>query len=287
MTKRRVVVFNAIRGHRKPFFGQLRSLGVRTATGHIPEDLTIVQIGGLIGAYPDSSESVIREVNKLRQSSPGQWIQLMGKAEARYQPSGIYYKEPAQQHGNHRDIDLRHQHMLSEWWGSQQHAGVAAVIASDDMAPTLITHTGVHTAVHKHLGSRDAYETAARLNAAADRNERWLFDAGHVLENYETAPGPLWASPFELWTSWSTQPLPFDQIVGGYRPYHFGTKKWWQHPEPLDPTHATILPERQMTYWRHPHSPHGIVHIDDGLQAKSEPSQLRAHTFYGAVVEVP
>ena len=287
MTSQRVVILNAVRGHRKPLFGQLRALGIKTAVGYIPPDLTIVQIGDLVGAYPDSSEGLIREVDNLRDHSPGQWIQLIGKAEARYTPSGVYYQPPAQENGGHRDINLSHQKRLARWWESGKHAGVAAVIASDTMAPTLITHSGVHKAIHNHLGTNDPYELAARLNAAASKNLAWVFAAGHLAGNYNTAPGPIWTSPFELWTSWATQPLPYDQIVGGFRPYHFTSKKWWRHPEPIDHTHATVLPERQMTYWRHPHSPHGIVHIDDGLQAKSPPSQLRAHTFDNIVVEVP
>ena len=148
MTTRRVVVFNAARGHRKPLFGQLRALGVKTAVGYIPSDLTIVQIGDLVGAYPDSSEGLIREVDNLREHSPGQWIQLIGKAEARYMPSGLYYEPPAQKSGGHRDINLSHQKKLARWWESGKYAGVAAVIASDTMAPTLITHAGIHKAVH-------------------------------------------------------------------------------------------------------------------------------------------
>ena len=287
MSTRRVVVFNATRGHRKPLFGQLRALGVKTSVGYIPPDLAIVQIGDLIGAYPNSSEDLIREVQNLRQHSPGQWIQLMGKAEAGYHPAGLHYRPAAQLEGGHRDIQRRHQTTIKQWWVDRECAGVAAVIASDTMAPTLITHSGVHKAVHNHFNTNDPYAVAAHLNEQAFRCTPWIFGSGHAHEHYDTAPGPIWATPFELWASWATQPLPYDQIVGGFRPYHFTKKRWWARPADIDTTHATVLEDRRMTYWRHPHSPHGIAHIDDALQAQSPPSQLKAHTFQNAVVEVP
>lgn len=287
MSARRVVIFNATRGHRKALFGQLHALGVKTSVGRIPEDLTIVQIGDLIGAYPKASEDLIREVENLRQHSPGQWIQLMGKVEAGYHPAGSFHRPEAAIKTGQRDINYRHQQTVLNWWRERKYAGVAAVIASDTMAPTLITHSGVHKALHNHYGTDDPYQVAAHLNEEAFRCTPWMFGAGHAHNNFDTAPGPIWATPFELWTGWETQPLPYDQIVGGFRPYHFTKKKWWAHPQLIDSTHATVLEDRRMTYWRHPHSPHGIAHIDDALGAKSPPSQLQAHTFLNAVVEVP
>ena len=46
-------------------------------------------------------------------------------------------------------------------------------------------------------------------------------------------PGPLWASNRELWRSWHTTPLPYDQIVGHTAPYKFNKNRWYDDPPTL------------------------------------------------------
>ena len=139
-TQPRVVVIGDIGGHRKPFFGMLRRLGITTSTNTIPADITIVQVGDLIGPSPEASGKILRTVRDLRRHNPGRWIQLMGNWEAKYHPHGHPFTAVRQ--GNLPDLYDSNIELLNQIW-EEPYSGTAAVIESDEMAPALITHAGV------------------------------------------------------------------------------------------------------------------------------------------------
>ena len=280
---RRVVVLGDVRGHRKPFLGQLRALGVTIAPPRIPDDLTIIQIGDLIGIHANPSEHILRMVDALRRACPDQWLQLYGANEARFVPGGANFRYKIQKN---RDIDHIHQRLISEWWQTPT-TGVAAVIASDAMAPTLVTHAGITSHIQSRLNTTDPYVIASHLNRAARNQEPYVFVAGDLLNNHDQNPGPLFATPQELWDSWASTPLPFDQMVGYIPPYHFERGTWFHNPEEIDQTNATVHLEQRTTWWQSPHSPHGIAHIAASLHSKSEVHHLRPHFLDEAVVEIP
>lgn len=286
ITSPRVVILGDIGANRKPFYGRLREIGVRTSTNEIPGDLVIIQIGDLIGRAPDASAEIIRHVRALRHRNPGQWVQLIGNREARYHPYGARFA-PSERR-THRDLDVAHQKILNGFW-REPHTGVAAAISTRRMSPTLLTHAGVTREFLQAIGATNhinARKVAHDINfSLADPNLRQhVFALGQMYRGLE--PGPLGASHGELWRSWHHHPLSFDQIVGHTNPYRF-SKNRWNDANPIPETQwATPNPPRRMTYWKPSKSNFGIAHIDPGLWHGSTTDELPAHLFEDATVTI-
>lgn len=74
----RIAIFGDVGGHAGVFSQGLRKLGVKN--GHIPDDLTVIQVGDLIHKG-SNSEMIVNRVDELMKNNPGQWVQLMGNHE--------------------------------------------------------------------------------------------------------------------------------------------------------------------------------------------------------------
>ena len=58
-------------------------LGADAATGRLPDDLTVVQVGDLVHRGPDSA-GVVALADHYLSAQPRQWVQLVGNHEAQY-----------------------------------------------------------------------------------------------------------------------------------------------------------------------------------------------------------
>lgn len=290
VTAPRVAILGDLGGFRKPVYGRFRELGIKTSTSHIPDDLVIVQIGDLIGRSAEASAEFIRVVDSLRQHNPGQWIQLMGNWEARYHPHGVHF---ARQNKSEAPLDSAAQQTLNRFW-TEPYAGVAATIHTQAMPPALLTHAGATReliAEVSGLTHNDARIVAQDINdASVQPNLRpYIFAPGDMYQGSGTnpAPGPLWASPRELWRSWNSHPLRFDQVVGHAAPYMFNKNAWYD-ANPIPETEwAALNPDRKTTYWRPPDSHYGIIHIDPSLWHGATAHDLPAHIFSDATITIP
>ena len=252
----------------------------------MPPDLVVLQVGSVIGPNRMPSQHIVRIITHLRDAHPGQWFQLLGPNESKFTPGGRNWKYESD-HGY--DIDFIHQRLLNYWW-SKPHSGVAAVITSNTMAPTLVTPAGVTSDICQRIGSNDPYDIAATLNQATKLATPYIFEGAHHFGQHDNKPGPILTTPYELWASWSDTPLPFDQIVGHIPPFHFGKRKWFKSPTLCDPTtiyDLTTIDDKRMTWWKSRHSPHGIAHIGNSVHPNSTPDKIPPHRFDGAVIEIP
>ena len=79
----RLALIGDVGGHRNCLRACLRALDVNVDEHGLPDDLTIIQVGDLIGGSPDDDQ-LIADVDHLMQTNPGRWIQLLGNWEARH-----------------------------------------------------------------------------------------------------------------------------------------------------------------------------------------------------------
>jgi hypothetical protein len=79
----RVAVIGDIAGHLDELRTELRRLGADGATGWLPGDLTIIQVGDLVHRGP-ASDAVVALVDGYLTRQPMQWVQLVGNHEAHY-----------------------------------------------------------------------------------------------------------------------------------------------------------------------------------------------------------
>ena len=210
-----------IGGHADDLETVLDDLGVDVATGTVPEDLTVVQVGDLIDRGPDSPR-VLDMVERC--SATVQWVQLVGNHEA------AYVGGPQFTGGEH--LDVEHVALLRRWW--PQHMVAAAVI--DVGGPDLlVTHAGLTAGFWDRIGApATARDAASILNDLASSDPDLLFTVGWMMQGQPVRfdAGPVWAnSQQELYPSLiaaaaAGRPVPFGQVHGHSSPYQFRNSRW-------------------------------------------------------------
>jgi hypothetical protein len=88
----RIACFGDVGGHLEPFTSGLQALGADTDGGTLPDDLIVIQVGDLIRKGPDS-DGVVTLVDRFRQHSTRQWVQLIGNHEAHYLGGPRFWQE--------------------------------------------------------------------------------------------------------------------------------------------------------------------------------------------------
>lgn len=205
---RRVAVIGDVGGHREALVAELARLGADPATGALPADLAVVQVGDLVHRGPDSA-GVVALVDTYLTRQPGQWVQLVGNHEAQY------LREPAFDWPEHlADVAVD---TLRRWWSDgDMRVAVALPVESGEH---LVTHAGLTAGMWRDdLGSPcEASVAAASLNSLAAAQDEVVFRPGDMLggRGPRHAAGPLWASAAtELLPSWEGTVLPFSQVHG-------------------------------------------------------------------------
>jgi hypothetical protein len=208
---RRVAVIGDVAGHLDELRAELRRLGADDATGRLPDDLTVVQVGDLVHRGP-ASDAVIALVDGYLTHQPGQWVQLVGNHEAQY------LREPAFDWPER--ISAPSRDTLARWWASGQMRVAASVRGHAESF--LITHAGLTTDFWRGtlLAPRSAEQAAAMINSLAGEDADAIFRAGAMLHGRPRdiavrAVGPVWAATAcELLPGWLGTTLPFSQIHG-------------------------------------------------------------------------
>lgn len=205
----RVAVVGDVGGHLTALEAELVRLGADPATGELPDDLTVVQVGDLVHRGPDSA-AVVSLVDRYLCCQPSQWVQLLGNHEAQYlrEPAFVWPER----------LDQRSADTLRRWWADGE-LRVAAAFTDLAGRGHLVTHAGVTAGFWQDvLGAPStADQTADFLNALPGIDESAVFRAGRMLHGRrETGPvGPLWAcASSELVPSWLDHELPFSQVHG-------------------------------------------------------------------------
>lgn len=207
-------VIGDVGGHLEDLRLELSRLGADPATGRLPQDLTVVQLGDLVHRGPDSN-GVVELVDSYLRTQPGQWVQLVGNHEAQY------LRDPAFAWPEH--LGAATAETLRRWWADGQMQVATAVRASEDVRGNsecfLITHAGLTKGFWSEILDRlvDASRVAEALNSLIGTHEDVLFNAGQMLNGGRPNPiaGPVWASAgTELVPSWLDSTMPFSQVHG-------------------------------------------------------------------------
>jgi hypothetical protein len=216
----RVAVVGDLGGHLEDLTAELVRLGADPASGRLPDDLTVVQVGDLVHRGPDS-EGVVALVDHHLQTQPDQWVQLVGNHEAQYLAEPLF--EWPERLSPQAEATLR------RWWSS----GLMRVAASVTTAQEdyLVTHAGLTAGFWRDVlgGPDDVREAARLLNALAGSQEAELFRPGHMLSGRRPtrAAGPVWAAAAtELVPGWAHRPLPFSQVHGHSSLYDWSQQRF-------------------------------------------------------------
>lgn len=202
----RVAVIGDVGGHSDALREELVRLGADPATGALPTDLLIVQVGDLVHRGPDS-EGVVSLVDGYLTTQPERWIQLAGNHEAQY------LREPTFEWPER--IDARSAQTLNNWWGAGLMRCAAALHTA--YGDFLVTHAGLTSGFWHAVGQPGSVDDAAlAINGLIRAESPALFHAGAMLGFEPTfTAGPLWAAAAsELVPSLLAEPLPFSQIHG-------------------------------------------------------------------------
>lgn len=194
-----VAIFGDIGAHRAAFAGQLAGLGCDPATGYIPPNLHVAQVGDLVHRGPDS-DGTLRMADRFMAASPGQWHQLFGNHEG-HELGGPRLD------GFDGQVGPEGQAILADWWKNRR-AAMAVTFDTVEHGPLLVTHAGLTRSMWRTIGSpHDAHEAAALLNRMVGVAPDLAFKPGAMLADERGRPhedpGVAWAeSAQELLYPW-------------------------------------------------------------------------------------
>lgn len=206
----RVAVVGDVGGHLAALRQELQRLGADPATGRLPDDLTVVQVGDLVHRGPDS-DGVVALVERYLREQPERWVQLLGNHEAQYvRPPAFDWPER---------IGDAAAATIHGWWEARLLRPAVAV--RSDGVDWLVTHAGLTAGYWEQVLERppSARLAAAALDSFAGRHDDVLLHAGQMLGGGppDGTAGPVWASAAtELVPSWLAVDvaMPFDQVHG-------------------------------------------------------------------------
>lgn len=260
----RIAIVGDVGGHAWVLRRCLQELGADLSDGTLPEDLVVVQVGGLVHLGPDSA-GVVGLVDRLVTGSPQQWIQLIGSHEAQEGLGGPSFWHEA------LDDGLREQ--LRRWVSSQR-ARLAVGIDTVEYGPVLVTHAGLTRQKWEEIGRPgDPAAAAVALNAELDADPARAFAPGEMMGVKPRLPvGVAWASPRELLASWDMEELPFSQVHGHATPRRWASDTWAPGLPRRTTARAEAHPERRHSDFLWPGGEHIIcVHPDFGADSAPVP----------------
>jgi hypothetical protein len=212
----RTYLIGDIGGHHDELWAALVDLGTDPDTYALPQDVSVVQVGDLIGRGPDEL-ATIELARAMQERNPGHWIQLAGNHETNQLGVHEFAASP----------DPQAVAVLVEWAAS---GGIHLAASIGDN--WLITHAGMSVGVHDLIGEPSTAPAAAQLIDAAwsDPALRYpIVRPGIMVSGRRTdrRAGVVWAEAgSELYRPWLFQPMPFSQIHGHTSAYWWSKSAW-------------------------------------------------------------
>ena len=216
---RRAALIGDIGGHASELEEALAGLGCDTATGTVPTDLVVIQLGDLVDRGPDPAAAVGLADRFIRHAG-GRYLQLFGNHEGQ----------------RFTDLHLRHAgplpretlETIQRWW-TDGRAHLAVALDTQELGPLLVTHAGLSPQAWRDLGAPGTAEDAARLI------ERWVgHDAGRAFTPAPPGagdgfhPGVTWGEPADVYADWLAEadPPPFGQVHGHASAWSWKHRRW-------------------------------------------------------------
>ena len=148
---RRAALIGDIGGHASELDAALVGLGCDTATGTVPTDLLVIQLGDLVDRGPDPAAAV-RLADRFIRHAGGRYLQLFGNHEGqRFTDLHLRHAGPLPQ----ETLDTIHR-----WW-TDGRAHLAVALDTQEFGPLLITHAGLSPQVWRDLGAPATAEQTA------------------------------------------------------------------------------------------------------------------------------
>jgi hypothetical protein len=278
----RLALIGDVGGHRQVLDHTMRCLGADLAAYVLPEDLVVVQVGDLVGGGGDDA-GVVADVDNWMRANPRRWFQLIGNWEARY----LGGPEFTSARRDRVPLPEAARTTLRRWVedGSAQ---VAVAVRSRAGREALVTHAGLTRGFWQGLlhAKPSAQECAAWLNVGLRGYEEVVFRPGSMLGGFlgcgGAAPGPVWASAMEVWTSWAGHPQPFHQVHGHTNPYYFRGARWTDEMPLHIRASARINHDLRHVWWTD--GGHRIVSIDPGLGSRPALDDLHPLVMTSATI---
>jgi hypothetical protein len=271
----RIAVIGDVGGHMWMLRRCLQELGADTASGVIPDDLVVIQVGDLVHRGPDST-GVVALVDRMMAGSPGQWIQLIGNHEAQEGLGGPDFWQEAVTDAVRADLRR---------WSDDGQLRLAVALDTVEYGPTLLTHAGLTRQKWVAIGRPDdPAMVAAALNKEFGNDPELAFAAGEMLGVKPRLPvGVAWASPRELLQSWDMEQLPFSQVHGHASPRRWSTDTWADGLSRRVTARGTADPERRHCAFAWPDGEH-IICVDPDYGADAAPVPLSPLIVNGEVL---
>ena len=212
--KKSVAIIGDIGGHLDVFERTLAAVGVDAATAHVPDDLTVIQVGDLVHKGPNDA-GCVQLADRLL--ATGRYIQLWGNHDAHYVGGPEVTRRPGV-----TAVDDSTAAVLHRWFDTKI-ARLAVAVDSKEIGSVLVTHGGLTVGLWEQLGSTKAPSVVAdQLNALLHDPDR-AFRPGWLMTGvYDQAAGVTCPrTGAELAGPWLERgAMPFSQIHG-----HEGV--WW------------------------------------------------------------
>lgn len=223
----RYIIFGDTGGHYQQLYNSLREIGM-TEDYTLPQDIRVIHLGDLIhkGLY---SVQILRMIDNIRWTNPGQWIQIIGNHEAQYLGGYQFWNKRITQDG------VR---ILTEWYeqgfltfthtidASLNYPLTAKTELEDYLltSPVVFSHAGISLPFWANN-----FNNIKPENFQKNIEEMPLFNVhkpGIMLGeefNIKSPVGPIWAHGInEVWIMWREfDNSPFNQIVGHIAPFIF------------------------------------------------------------------
>jgi len=218
-TGHRIALFGDVQGWSSVYETALRALGVDVASGRVPHDLTVVQVGDLIHKGPDSA-GVIAMADRLLRNSPDNYVQLTGNHEGQYIGGPFFWIDTVSEDAART---------MAQWFvdGASR---IAVAFETVEAGPVLVTHGGMSLERWRWLSEpTDPMAAAARLNEQYWNDPAAALKAGAMLRGEPGPPGVAWTEPSrELYEPWASADLvPFAQVHGHATPYSWSHDRWY------------------------------------------------------------
>lgn len=282
----RVALIGDVGGQARCLHQALHNLGADLANRLLPADLTVVQVGDVVGGT-DEDLPLLESLMEWQERNPGRWVQLIGNWEARHL-GGIEFGVRKASRG--RELPAAGVALLQQLNRTGRLAWTA-VVATAAGNQVLVTHAGLTAdwwAYHAdHVA--DPVAVARRITALANAGSNVVHTAREMLGDESVFVGPLWASCWEVYRSWVIEgALPFGQVHGhscGFRWPNRSTMPgcWWE-ADPLIVEHLTAKVDRRHVWFEL--DGRRIVGIDCALWRGSRSGDLHPLVLSGKLAFV-